>query len=123
MNQTENQLRSWQPRRASAGLKRRIFDAPDHAHRLAARSLRWLAPAAACLLLAMTVLHQGNFAGDLPHPEPVLMVNSSNQSYVMNLSGTYAPRENEVSPVTFDWTNRGSSTSSVSFTPSRKSVN
>ena len=67
-NLTENQLRSWQPRRPSAELERRIFSRASAGVRFRIEitwGIRLLAPAAACLLVAFSVLHQGNY----PVPE------------------------------------------------------
>ena len=110
---TEDQLRSWRPRRASAKLKRRIFTAPDP-QALTGWSQRWLAPAAACLLFAVTVLHQENpLPGEVRTRQSVTvgMILSNQLAYVSE--GVPSGDKNDFSFVTFGWTNRGSSTSSI----------
>jgi len=117
MNLPETQLRSWQPRRPSAGLKRRIFSARPGTPASAAW-LGWMAPATACALLTLIVFNSANGlpAGSGSHGTMMAM-NLSNQNYA-----TYAPDgsqnvQNHLATVTFDWTNSGASTSSIGFTP------
>ncbi len=57
MTSLETQLRSWTPRRPSAGLERRLFGRAVAAPR-ASTHLGWLAPATACLLFAFVLVHQ-----------------------------------------------------------------
>jgi hypothetical protein len=116
MNLLENQLRSWQPRRPSPKTKRRLFRAQD----AAGLSLRWLAPAAACLLLALTIINQepGLTAGT--SHEPMMGLISSNLSYTNILPGNRPEGRNKISPASFEWTNLSDFTSSVSpFSPGR----
>src|ERR1700677_3698862 len=54
----ENHLRSWRPRRASAGLRRKLFGEAESTPLLVWQFSR-LAPAAVCLLFAMMTLHFG----------------------------------------------------------------
>src|SRR5208282_2800736 len=115
MNLPETQLRSWQPRRPSAGLKRRIFSTPPGTPRTAA-FWGWLAPVTACALLTLLVFNSGNGlpVGSSNHGAMMAMV-LSNQNYA-----AYAPDgsqnvQNRLASVTFDWTNRGSSSSSIRF--------
>jgi hypothetical protein len=110
MNLPETQLRSWQPRRPSAGLKRRIFSAQTGAQPSAAFP-GWLAPVTACALLTLLVFNSGNGlpAGSGSHGTMMAMV-LSNQNYA-----AYAPDgpqnvQNRLATVTFDWTNHGIST-------------
>ena len=120
MNLPETQLRSWQPRRPSAGLKRRIFSAPPN-RRTPAVVLGWLAPVTACALLTLLVFNSGN---GLPvganNRGAMMAMVLSNQSYA-----AYAPDgsqnvQNRLAGVTFDWTNRGASSSSIRFISSDK---
>ena len=113
-------MRSWQPRRPSAGLKRRIFPARANTLRTAT-FLGWLAPVTACALLTLWVFNSesGLPAGSNSHGVIMAMV-LSNQNYA-----AYAPDgsqnvQNRLSSVTFDWTNRGASSSSISFVPFTK---
>ena len=63
----ENQLRSWQPRRASARLRQKLFAASSSATRRMAWVLGSLAPATACLLLTLSVFNSGNYSAS-SHP-------------------------------------------------------
>jgi hypothetical protein len=113
MNLPETQLRSWQPRRPSARLERRIFAAPHLAPRVVVWSLRCLAPAAACLLVAVAVFHQGgSVPGGTVHGDSLAGAGWSNQ--IAYVPGHYQPARNAVSPPTLEWTNRNGSTSSIS---------
>ena len=113
MNSLENQLRSWQPRRASAKLKRRIF--PSAARHMVGFSLHWLAPAAACLLLAMTILNQeARISPRLPHGESAMGLPSSNLSYTNILPDSRMSERNGIFPASFEWTNLRGFTSSIS---------
>ena len=115
----ENQLRSWRPRRASAGLKRKLFAAPVSASRRLAWVLGSLAPATACLLLTLAVFNSGNYDGS-SRRAPLAAMILSNQSYAAYAPGNYRESENSLFSVTFDWTNRGVLTSSMpSFSRTR----
>jgi hypothetical protein len=112
----ENQLRSSQPRRPSAGLRRKLFGDPVKATRRVAWFLGSLAPAAACLLLTISVFNPGNYGGST-HLEPMVLGNQSSAVYA---SGNDGGTENNLFSVTFDWTNHGNFTSSISpFSRSR----
>jgi hypothetical protein len=56
MNLLESQLRSWRLRRPSPRLSQRLFLSSGAAD--AGLSVRWLAPAMACLFLALTIVNQ-----------------------------------------------------------------
>ena len=120
MNLPETRLRSWQPRRPSAGLKRRIFSAQPGTPGTAA-FLGWLAPATACALLTLLVFNSGNGlpAGSSSHGTMMAMI-LSNQNYAVYVSDGPQNVQNRLSGVTFDWTNRGASSSSIGFTPFTK---
>lgn len=117
MNRLESQLRSWQPRRPSAGIERRLYPAAGPG--AVALTLRWLAPCAACLLLALTIASQ----------EPTLSANSARRSamvglisntlsYTNLLPGGDTAGRNAISPANFEWTNPNGFTSSISpFSP------
>jgi len=120
MNLPETQLRSWQPRRPSAGLKRRIFSAQPGTP-TAAAFLGWLAPVTACALLTLLVFNPANSlpSSSTSRGAMIAMV-LSNQNYA-----AYAPDgsqnvQNRLSSVTLDWTNRGVSTSTIRLTPFAK---
>jgi len=123
MNLPETQLRSWQPRRPSAGLKRRIFSAPPTAP-TAAAFLGWLVPATACVLFTLLVFNSGNGLSDGPtgRKATIAMV-LSNQSYAAFASDGSQNVQNRLYNVTFDWTNRSASSSSIGFTPFTKPNN
>jgi len=113
-------LRSWQPRRPSAGLKRRIFSAQPGTP-TAAAFLGWLAPVTACALLTLLVFNPANSlpSSSTSRGAMIAMV-LSNQNYA-----AYAPDgsqnvQNRLSSVTLDWTNRCVSTSTIRLTPFAK---
>ena len=100
-NPLETQLRSWQPRRPSGRLKRRLFGIP-----LIPRA-GWivgsLAPAAACLLM-MGSLYKSQPMVSAVMPLNGLMAGSwSNAAYVVD---GFADKQNHWTCVTFDSTNR-----------------
>ena len=109
----ENQLRSWRPRRPSAGLERKLFAAPAVVTRRMAWVLGSLAPAVACALLTFSVFNSGNYYG-YSRPAPMEAMILSNQSSAAYASGNYRELENSLFSVTFDWTNHGNFTSSMS---------
>jgi hypothetical protein len=123
MNLPETQLHSWRPRRPSAGLKQRIFIARTLNLPQIARVLGWLTPATACILLIFLVLNPGNTASsDLGRQEPILAMIMSNQSYAVH-TANHRVGQNDLSAVTFDWTNHSGSTSSMGFPKFGKLLN
>jgi hypothetical protein len=113
MNQLENQLRSWRPRRPSAKIKRRLFPTAS-AREAASLSLRWLAPAAACLVMALTVAsHDPGFSANSGR-EAMMGLISSNLNYTNILPGTGTEGRNGIIPASFEWTNLSGFTSSIS---------
>jgi len=78
-----------------------------------------LAPATACLLLTLSVFNSGNY-GVSSRPAPMMAMILSNQSYAAYAPGNGRESQNSLFSVTFDWTNHGGLTSSMSpFSPSR----
>ncbi|MEI9962250.1 MAG: hypothetical protein WDM76_14290 [Limisphaerales bacterium] len=77
-----------------------------------------LAPAAACILLTLSIYNSGNsISGGSPSQIGMIM---SNQSYAAYALDSHRGKENNWSLVTFDWTNTSSFTSSIpSFPQSR----
>ena len=120
MDSLETQLRSWQPRRPSAGLKRRIFSArPDVPTN--ATFLGWLAPVTACALLTLLVFNPANsLPGSSPARGAMMGMVMSNQNYAAYASDGSQNVQNRLASVTFDSTNRGSLPSTVHFTPFTK---
>ena len=118
MNLLENQLRSWHPRRPSLGIKRRLFPSPS-AGDLTGLSLRWLAPAAACLMLALTMAsQQPGLSASSARQEAMMGLISNNLSYT-NIPESDNPAHNRITS-SFEWTNLSGITSSISpFSPSR----
>ena len=116
----ETQLRGWRPRQPSAGLKDRIF----RVHKAASAASRWnwhhFAPAMACVLLGMMVLHF-NGGGALRDSRPAMYVNFSG-SNAATFSDQAQEIENHLAGVTFDWTNhsvlKSSMRSRTGFGPS-----
>ncbi|MGD1088509.1 MAG: hypothetical protein ABR955_07255 [Verrucomicrobiota bacterium] len=72
-----------------------------------------LAPVAACVLLVFSILNPGN-SGVFSHNEPMVALILSNRSDPAYLPGDFQGAQNNVSSVTFDWTNHGGLTSSMS---------
>jgi len=99
-------LRSWTPRRPSAGLERKIFGEAGTSP--GARALmRVLIPAAACLILTMAMLNQPDRTGASAAAAQgaILAMSLSNQSYAAYLPGSFACEANRLD--TFRWTNGG----------------
>jgi len=119
-NLPETQLRSWQPRRPSAGLKRRIFSArPDTP--TPAAFLGWLAPVTACALLTLLVFNPANsLPGSSTSRGAMMGMVMSNQNYAAYASDGSQNVQNRLAGVTFDSTNRGSLPSIIRFTPFTK---
>jgi energy-coupling factor transporter ATP-binding protein EcfA2 len=123
MNLPETQLRSWRPRRPSAGLKQRIFIARTLSLHQIARAVGWFTPATACVFLIFLVLNSENTTSISPgSQEPILATIMSNQNYTMR-TASHNMGQNDLFAVTFDWTNRSGSTSSMGFPRFGKSLN
>jgi hypothetical protein len=108
----ENRLRSWQPRRPSAKLERQLLGAPARPVPKMAWLLGSLTPAAACLLLTLFIFNPGNPGSSLRH-EPMVAMILSNQNYAAYASDNFREAQNNLSAVTFEWTNHNISTSSM----------
>lgn len=106
-------MRSWQPRRPAAKLERRLFAAPLRILPKAAWLLGSLTPVAACLLLTFSLFNPGNSANSLRH-EPLAAMILSNQNYAAYASDNFRGAQNNLSAVTFEWTNHSVSGSSMS---------
>lgn len=107
----ENLLRSWQPRRPSAGIKARLFPGPER-RRTLVWTIRWLAPTVTCGLLAFAALQQDNFMQRLDsRTRPSLRFMQSAAADIANVTVNR-------SPDFFEWTNRSGSALNVrSFLP------
>ena len=121
-NSSETQLRSWVPRRPSATLKRRIF--ASHVEPLASGAwLLRLAPAAVCLLAIIASLNQNNNISHATYRGGLLRDRSENNQLahqVAYLPGLYEQEHNDLSTLTFEWTNHNGYTSSISsFSPGK----
>ena len=119
MNSLETQLHSWQPRRPSAALKRRIFAEPVSLMPRMAWFVGWLVPATACALLTFSVFISGNESGRSSRGAPLMATLLSNQSYLTPAPDSFRQSQNELRSVTFDLTNCSGSASAVSFVPNR----
>ena len=122
MNSLEARLRSLQPRRPSAGLKRRLFSAPGGLMPPASWFLSWLVPATACALFVSSALTSGSGIAKGPRREPMLAMVLSNQNYAVYAATAGGQRENAPRPDTFQWTNLSSSTSTMRLMPFMKST-
>ena len=121
LNSLENQLRGLKPRRPSPKIKRRLFAPATGWHRELALAFRWLAPVAACGLVALAVVHRetGISAGALAQ-EARFAGGSSNRILVAYVPGGSSQSERNILANTFEWTNRGDSTSFTPFAPLKK---
>lgn len=72
-----------------------------------------LVPATACLLLTLSIFSPGNY-GNTSHHEPMIAMIMSNQNYAAYASDNFREAQNSLSAVTFEWTNRSVSPSSMS---------
>ena len=111
----EAELRSWVPRRPSAGVERRIFGAAAASPVLRVL-LRALVPVGACVILTVGMLNPAEYdtAAELGQVA-ILSGSLSNQSYSAYLPGSFTCAANRLD--TFRWTNGGafpSSTFSIS---------
>ena len=113
LNLTEAQLRSWHPRRPTAGLRQKITS-PQTARPTATWLWGCLAPAAACVVLTLAAFNHG---GDNLGPRPMVAMVSSNQSDAAYAAAGGQTAQNRLATVTFDWTNRSNIKSIVGFTP------
>ena len=126
-NPLETQLRSWTPRRPSAGLKARLFAAPaSHAPRRPL-AFGWLAPATLGLLLLFVNFNQRDGAlarlAAASNQTPLMAVTLSNTSFAAYWPIGFANGRNRARPDTFEWTNHSHSLSSIpSFPQSRTNV-
>ncbi|HEX3889907.1 MAG TPA: hypothetical protein VHX90_03560, partial [Verrucomicrobiae bacterium] len=90
----EIQLRSWQPRRPSAKLKRKLFAAPMGLLPKLAWAFGSLAPVAACVMLTLSAFNSGSgIAVNSTEREPLINLTSSNQSYMAYLASGFGGRE------------------------------
>lgn len=118
MNWLEKQLASWELRRPSAKIERRLFPKRARTAELT-RALAWLAPAAACMMLALATVRQNNGspAAAAPRSEYLFAMVLSNQLGAGFPPECGAQAENRVMRASFDWTNRGNSGSSIRLMP------
>jgi len=117
MNTLERQLRSWTPRHPSLELERRLLGS-ERVHVSISRLITVLTPAAACVLLTLSMVKESaqELLSSGNQRAAVVAMGLSNQNFAAYLPGTYQPSANRVD--TFEWTNRGYSNSSMdSFTP------
>lgn len=80
--------------------------------------LNWLAPATACLLLALAAFRQENgIPAKPPRHDPAVAMMLSNQNTVAYLAGGPSQIEHNVLASTFEFTNRSRSMLNNGFTP------
>ena len=120
MNDLEQQLRSWAPRRPSAKLERRLFPSPAPEEPPVRFRLSWLAPASVTLLLMGLFLTQHNSpAIGSASPGPIIAMILSNQSAAAYLQGN-SPGEQNRLPNGYEWSLRASATSNPDILPLRQ---
>jgi hypothetical protein len=77
-----------------------------------------LAPVTVCVMLTLSAFNSGSgIPANSTVREPLIALISSNQGYAAYLPCGFGGRENKWSSVTFDWTNRNGSSSSMSSFP------
>jgi len=112
---------SWQPRRPSAGLRRRILQLAGADE---VPTARWLwscvAPTMACALLTLMALDRDG--SGLPSRLPIALILSSQNNAAFATGGTQT-KENHLAAVTFGWTNHSVFQSSIRFTPTTNLTN
>lgn len=133
MNPLEIQLRSWAPRRPSAKLERRLFEADRRRARAErqARSemptlhLRWLAPATAALVMLFVLYGQRMETGPRGNNDSgaIMAMITSNRSVTPYLPSNFQRDQNGPPADTFEWTNGSGSTSSISSLSDSKGRN
>lgn len=116
MKELETQLRSWALRRPSARLKRWLF-ASVPAQPPTPISWSWLAPATAALLVMCAVFNDRNSAAFFQPGKsgPLVAMILSNQSSGTLLADRFESDQNNLPADSFDWMNRGSATTGVSY--------
>ena len=97
----EARLRCWRPRRPSATLKWRLWLALAAGVPRLLRVAGWLAPAAACALLAMLAVDSENAAPAGGRWQPSIMAMLSNQNYAVFMTEQPVQGQNNVSVVHF----------------------
>src|SRR5437016_4036182 len=119
LNQLENSLRSWTPRRPSASIKQRLFpntaavehDLPDPL------AWRWLLPAMALFVGALLVLAKSSHSGFGESAGLRTTFALSNLDFsTFYAAASQNEQHNKLAGATFDWTNGAhSSTTAPSF--------
>jgi hypothetical protein len=79
-----------------------------------------MVPAAAACLLFLTVIRPAGDAGFPAFPGPMVALILSNQTSAAYLSTAYKPQANSVPAESFEWTNDGTLTSSMTSISTRK---
>jgi hypothetical protein len=116
MNWMEEQLKSWAPRRPSAKIEGRLFAGRRRPAELT-RVIAWLAPATACMVLALAAARPQGGSTGANRPESMFAMITSNRAFASLLTDSGAQAENCVVRANFQWTNRGVSGSSIRFIP------
>ena len=109
----ENLLRSWQPRRPSAGVRSQLFPKQEHKREFV-WTIRWLAPTVACGLIALAALRE-----DSPFPS-LSSGGHPSAGFIPGEASAIAGVTINRSPDFFEWTNRSGSALNVrSFLPGK----
>jgi len=125
LNELELRLRSWAPRRPSAGLERRLFRQPVPQTTPEPRfRLSWMPPAMAALMLLCVLFNQHSSqvlssAGS----NSMVAVALSNQSIAPWLPGSFSREHNGLPNGTFEWTNGNNSSSGIGSRSRSSAVN
>src|ERR1035437_3511423 len=98
MNELENQLLLWTPRRPSARLERQLFAAGPVAEVLPLLRLSWLAPATAALMLMCVLFNQcyGPALSVSAPSGPLVAMILSNQTAAAYLPGSFRAERNNL---------------------------
>ena len=118
MNEWEEHLLSWTPRRPSARLERKLFGGgPAAAEALLPFRVTWLAPATAALMLTCVLFIQlfGSSLAGSAGAGPMVAMILSNQSAAAYLPGSFQAEQNNLPADAFKWTHRVAATPGPAF--------
>ncbi len=128
MNELEQQLRAWVPRRPSARVRQSLFPSAlatatasssealsETSYAVSTLRFAWLAPAMAGVLVMAALFNQPATPGlsGSANSAPFVAMILSNQSATAYFPGGFQREQNRL-PETFEWTNGSHSTSSIS---------
>ena len=124
MKELEAQLRSWEPRRPSSRIERKLFRRQRRDETPVVAPYAWLAPVTAALLLGCLVFNQhGGSPSAMATNSSLVAMILSNQSAASYLPGSFQQDQNIITANSFEWTNGSRFTSSIHSFSGRKGTN